>query len=319
MSNFLKFKVALILGSISVLTLIPLFESNFNAPVTMHRWKQLSWDDFQGFVKPFTGWGAGISSNVFIEYDSIMERFSAYAAMNNQSSWKRIDVIDSKYTLNHEQYHFNITEYHARKLNQLIANKNLGSESEVNSELAAIRSEIRRMQVKYDTESDHSLKRAFQKMWEYKIDSMLNESEDYPLFQENENVRIFFPDKPQVLLFSLDEEKFTGHILEKYDALFWIVDMNFYSNDTSAIESFAVNMLVSNGLSDIHVYRNLGPGNAIFDSNSTDTLKNEIVVDKWIQGKNTTFWLRNRYPTGEENEEIYKKMGDQFFGSFQID
>lgn len=284
----------------------------------MHRWKELGWDDFQGFVKPFTGSGAGIGSDVFIEFDSIQGKFSAYAAMNNQSSWKRKEAINSKYLLNHEQYHFNITEYHARKLNQLIKNKNLIKEYEVNSELYALRSEERAMQVNYDTESNHSLKKAFQRMWEYKIDSMLNESEDYPLFQENGNIEVFFPDKPQVLLFSLDEEKFTGHILEKYDALFWIIDMNFYSTDTSAIESFAVNILASNGISDIIVHRDSLKGNVIFDSKSKDTLKNEIVVDKWFLRNNTTYWLRNRHPIGEENEEIYKRMGDQFFNSFKV-
>tara|TARA_R110002072_G_scaffold302685_1_gene487312 strand:- start:182 stop:1147 length:966 start_codon:yes stop_codon:yes gene_type:complete len=317
-SNFLKLKLTLIFGSISILTLIPLFESNFNAPVTMHRWRQLDWDDFQGFVKPFTGWGAGISSDVFIEFDSVQKKFSAYAAMNNQSSWKRIEVMESKYTLSHEQYHFNITEYHARKLNQQIKNKNLNNESEVNSELYVLRSELRKMQVKYDTESDHSLKRAFQRMWEYKIDSMLNETEDYPLFQENSNIKAFFPDKPQVLLFSLDDEKFTGHILEKYDALFWILDMNFSSTDTSTIESLMVSILAKNGLSDILVYRDSLMTNVIFDSKSKDTLKNEIVVGKWFLGNNTTYWLRNRHPIGKENEEIYKRMGDQFFNSFKV-
>ena len=318
MSNILKLKLTLIIGSISILILIPLFEVNFNAPVTMHRWRQLDWNDFQGFVKPFTGWGAGISSDVFIEFDSVQKKFSAYAAMNNQSSWKRIEAMDSKYTLNHEQYHFNISEYYARKLNQLIKSKNLNNESEVNSELYVLRSELRKMQVQYDTESDHSLKRAFQRMWEYKIDSMLNKLEDYPLFQENGNVEVFFPDKPQVLLFSFDDAKFTGHILEKYDALFWILDMNFSTTDTSAIESLMVSILAKNGLSDILVYRDSLMTNVIFDSKSKDTLKNEIVVDKWFLGNNTAYWLRNIHPIGEENEEIYKRMGDQFFNSFKV-
>lgn len=308
----------MIVGSISILVLIPLFKSNFNTPVTMHRWKQLDWDDFQGFVKPFTGWDAGITSDIFIEFDSIQKKFSAYAAMNNQSSWKRKEAIDSKYLLNHEQYHFNITEYHARKLNQLIQNKSLTKEYEVNSVLFALRLEERAMQEKYDTESNHSLKKAFQRMWEYKIDSMMNETEAYPLFKENGNVEIFFPDKPKALIFTLEDEKFSGHILEKYDALFWIIDLNVSSTDTSAIESVATSILTVGGLSDIIVHRDLLEGNVIFDSRSKDTLKNELVVDKWVLGNNTTYWLRNRHPMGKENEEIYKKMGDQFFNSFKV-
>lgn len=308
----------MIVGSISILVLIPLFKSNFNAPVTMHRWKQLEWDDFQGFVKPFTGWGAGITSDIFIEFDSIQGKFSAYAAMNNQSSWKRKEAINSKYLLNHEQYHFNITEYYARKLDQLIKNKNLTEEYQVNSELYALRSEERAMQVKYDKESNHSLKKAFQRMWEYKIDSMMNETEDYSLFQENGNIEVFFPDKPKALIFTLEDEEFAGHILEKYDALFWIIDLTFSSTDTSLIESVATSTLAGEGLSDIIVHRDLLIENVIFNSISKDTLKNELVMDKWFLGNNTTYWLRNRHPIGVENEEIYKRMGDQYFNSFKV-
>jgi hypothetical protein len=182
-----------------------------------------------------------------------------------------------------------------------------------------MRSEERAMQVKYDKESNHSLKKTFQRMWEYKIDSMMNETEDYPLFKENGNVKVFFPDKPKALIFTLqEEEEFAGHILEKYDALFWIVDLSFSSTDTSAIESVATSILAGEGLSDIIVHRDLLKGNLIFDSISKDTLKNEQVIDKWFLGNNSTYWLRNRYPIGVENEEIYKIMGDQFFNSFKV-
>lgn len=308
----------MILGASSILVLIPLFRSNFNAPVTMHRWKQLDWEDFQGFVKPFTGWGAGISSSVFIEYDSTQKKYTAYAAMHNQYSWKSKSVLNSDYALNHEQYHFNITEYHARKLNSIFENKNIENESQVKYELLRIRSDLYLMQDKYDTETDHSLNRAYQSKWEYQIDSLLNESSDYLLFPEKKNVDVFFPDQPYPLEVIFDEEKYSGYILEKYDATFWIVDLEIFSNDTSSIETYAAQILANAGQTDIFLNRNLPHHNAIFESYSKDTLKNETVLDKFLLGKNTTYWLKYKYPNGTENREIFQVLGDQFFSSFMV-
>ncbi|WP_373395881.1 hypothetical protein V8V91_14970 [Algoriphagus halophilus] len=284
----------------------------------MHRWKHLEWEDFQGFVKPFTGWGAGISSSVFVEYDSIQKKYSAYAAMNNQYSWKSRYVLNSDYVLNHEQYHFNITEYHARKLNGIFENKDFGHESQVMYELLRIRSDLYRMQIKYDAETDHSLNRAYQKKWEYQIDSLLNKSEDYPLFPEKEKVELYFPEKPKTLILTIDHEKYSGYILEKYDATFWIVDLEIFSNDTLSIESFAAQILANAGQTDIFLNRNLPHQNSIFESYSKDTLKNEIVLDKFLLGKNTTFWLKYKYPNERENREIFQVIGDQFFGSYRM-
>lgn len=283
----------------------------------MHRWKQLDWEDFQGFVKPFTGWGAGISSSVFVEYDSLQKKYLAYAAMNNQYSWKSKVVLDSKYALNHEQYHFNITEYHARKLNSILENKHLENESQVIYELLRIRSDLRRMQNKYDHETDHSLNRAFQRKWEYQIDSLLNESSDYFLFPGKRNVEVIFPDQPVNLEVTIDDKKYSGYNLEKYDATFWIVDLEFFSTDTLSMETFATHILADAGQTDMFLNRNLPHPHAIFESYSKDTINNEMVLDKFLLGKNTTYWLKFKYPMGRENREVFQLIGDQFFNSFK--
>lgn len=284
----------------------------------MHRWKQLDWDDFQGFVKPFTGWGAGISSSVFVEYDSLQKKYLAYAAMNNQYSWKSKVVLDSRYALNHEQYHFNITEYHARKLNSILENKHLENESQVIYELLGIRSDLRRMQNKYDDETDHSLNRAFQRKWEYQIDSLLNESSDYFLFPGKRNVEVFFPDQPVNLEVTIDDKKYSGYNLEKYDATFWIVDLEFFSTDTLSMETFATHILANAGQTDMFLNRNFPHPHAIFESHSKDTINNEMVLDKFLLGKNTTYWLKFKYPMGRENREVFQLIGDQFFGSYRM-
>jgi len=170
----------------------------------------------------------------------------------------------------------------------------------------------------YDRETNHSLIEAQQNYWEYKIDSMLNKSIDFPIFNVTDNIEIYFPDKPKNLVFSIDDENFYGYLLEKYDVKFWVVDLEFFSTDTLIIESFMVNILFAQGQSDIIVNANMPNVKAIFESYSKDTLGKAIVLDKLLLGKNTTYWLKNRYPMVEENEEIYKKMGDQFFNSFKV-
>ena len=118
MANLVKAKVGLSIFSISILILIPLLESNFNAPVTIKRWGNLTWDDFKGFPIPFSGYGAVISSKVYLEFDSSKSQYVAFAGQHNINSWTK---DTSAYGLNHEQYHFNITEIHARLLNEFIA------------------------------------------------------------------------------------------------------------------------------------------------------------------------------------------------------
>ena len=108
MATHLKVKVGVSVFSLCILMLIPLLENNFYAPVTIKRWSALTWDDFQGFVPPFTGYEAAIASAVYLEYDSAKNKFHAYAAQNNMRSWAKRSRPNQEYGLGHEQYHFNI-------------------------------------------------------------------------------------------------------------------------------------------------------------------------------------------------------------------
>src|SRR5688572_18826003 len=109
MASFLKVKIGVSLFSIFIIIIIPLLQSNFNATATIKRWSKLSWTDFKGIPRPFTQSGAAISSDILLEYDSGSSQFIAYAGQNNMRSWTEMDTL-AIYGLNHEQYHFNITE-----------------------------------------------------------------------------------------------------------------------------------------------------------------------------------------------------------------
>ncbi|MCH7410680.1 hypothetical protein MM239_14830 [Belliella sp. DSM 111904] len=223
----------------------------------------------------------------------------------------------SDYLIRHEAYHLKLAHFFAKEINQSIKGKSL-TYSEAYQYFQDRIQRDKQYQKIYDRETNHSLIKPKQNYWEYKIDSMLNKSIDFPIFQETENIEVYFPEKPKILVVSIDDEKYNGYLLDKYDVKFWIVDMEFYSNDTLTIENYFVNILHAGGLSDIIVNGNLPHPKAIFESYSQDTIGNEIVLDKLLLGKNTSFWLRFRYPIVIENEEVYKRMGDQFFNSLEV-
>jgi hypothetical protein len=173
MANSLKIKMGIAVFAISVLILIPLLETKFFAPVTIKRWGNVSWDDFQGIPQPFSSYEAGISSSIYLDYDSTKGRYVAYAGQNNVQSWAKRSREEQAYLLNHEQVHFNITELHARKLNDYIEENADGSLQLYLLRLGSINIDLRRMQRQYDEETNHSLVYDKQHRWEYRIDSLL--------------------------------------------------------------------------------------------------------------------------------------------------
>ncbi|MFD2033591.1 hypothetical protein ACFSKL_02255 [Belliella marina] len=223
----------------------------------------------------------------------------------------------SEYLVRHEAYHLKLAHFFSKEINQSIKEKNLTFQ-EANQFLLDRIQRGRQYQKLYDRETNHSQLRAQQNYWEYKIDSMLNKSNDFRIFEETKNVKVYFPDKPREFVLSIDDENFKGYLLERFDVGFWIVDMDFISGDTLFIENYLVNILFAEGQSDIIVNADLPNEKAIFESYSKDTLGTAIVLDKFLLGKNTSYWLRFRYPIVIENEEIYKRMADQFFNSFEV-
>lgn len=173
MANSLKVKIAIAGGALFVLFLVPLLQSKFFAPVTIKRWGNVSWNDFQGIPRPFSSYEAGISSSVYLEFDSIKGRHVAFAGQNNIHSWAKRSQDEQVYLLNHEQFHFNITELHARMFNDYIEENPEGSLQSYLSRLGLINVDLGQMQHQYDEETNHSLSYDKQRSWEYRIDSLL--------------------------------------------------------------------------------------------------------------------------------------------------
>lgn len=320
MANSLKSKLILIVGSLTILILVPLFRSNFNAAVTYHRWKNLSWDDFQGFVKPFTGWGAGISSNVYVEYDSAVEKYVAYSAMNNQLSWKRASSVESSYVLNHEQYHFNITEYFARKLNQIIKNEGLNTEEKIVSELSSIRSQLAALQDKYDNDADHGIERDLQRNWEFQIDSLLKlfEPDSGFLVDYFTGATVLMPaDFDTYLGINEDESVYRGFQLEKYDMLlamtsFQYIDLaveslteslqQYYQDDSVLITRFDVDSMIFEYQAEVESY---------------DSIALETTIHLWTYSDKYLFKITANFP-GDSTISGYREIAETFVSSFEV-
>jgi hypothetical protein len=173
MANLVKAKAGISFFSVSVVLLVQLLEYNYFVPLTIKRWSQLSWDDFQGFPRPIGNYDAAISSEVYLEYDSVNKKYYAYAGQNNARSWVRQSTYGNEYALNHEQYHFNITELHARSLNHYINEFPEDNLYSYELRLGSLNIDLNNMQDQYDSETDHSIILDKQRRWEFRIDSML--------------------------------------------------------------------------------------------------------------------------------------------------
>lgn len=303
-----------------ILILIPAFKSNFNAPVTFYEWKQLDWNDFQGLVKPFTGWGAGISSTVYIDFDSTVLRYRAYAAMNNQLSWTKKKTTDSDYALNHEQYHFNITEYFARKLGRIIDNEGLETENQILPKLSAIRTELNIMQDQYDDQSDHSLVRDLQRKWEFRIDSMLSSFDPNSGFITDfySGAKILMP-SPHEFIEGIHENQSTyrNYQLEKYDMTLAMTSFQYislsvesmteslqeyYANDSLDIIAFEIDSTMYDYQARVEAY---------------DSLELETTFHRWIHHDNFLYKVTANFPENSARP-AYRDIATSFVNSFGI-
>lgn len=318
MSNILKFKLFLIFVSVLILTLIPLFESNFNAEVKYYEWKQLTWDDFQGFAKPFTRWDASISSSVYVNYDSAAQKYRAFASMNNQLSWKKGSSVGSDYLLNHEQYHFNITEYHARLMNEYLAEHGDQSKAEISKHLGKIRTQLREMQKEYDDESDHSRNRDMQRWWEFRIDSLLNnELEQRTSIDYFTGASAYFPVEPVYKEDIRDDQSYRYFSLDKYDMTLGFISFqeqgDFYWSREITENHYLKDSLLIMELS----FDSLNSSQMAAYVKIDDTISNEIYYHHWIYTGDYFYKVIASFPDSD-SDRGYEKIADSFLQSFQV-
>lgn len=172
MSYSKKYKIGVIIISSIIISFIFLYNKAFYQKITLNNWTELSSEDFKGAVKPFSKYSATIYYDIEVEYDTLHQKYISKAVQKDKLSWMRKSARNSSYLLKHEQYHFNIAEYHSRVLNMLYENK--PPNEDFKYKLDSILKENYTMQALYDSETDHSLIKKEQYRWENKIDSLLD-------------------------------------------------------------------------------------------------------------------------------------------------
>lgn len=142
---------------------------------------KLSWDDFQGPPKQDSDAVATTASGITFSY-SIKKTSKRIVSFKTQisahfypeKSWYKPNHADN-HILAHEQFHFNITELHARKFRQRVSElpvtQSLSTvldhiHQEINTELSAL-------QEKYDAETNFSRNFEQQALWQKYIEGEL--------------------------------------------------------------------------------------------------------------------------------------------------
>jgi hypothetical protein len=135
---------------------------------------QLQWEDFNGTPTRGTtvvavtasglsfGFSTKMTETQLVDYTAFVD-----AHFYPDKSWYVKERANSV-ILDHERLHFDITELHARKFKQRIAQTKF--DLRINSQMERIHNtitdELRQMQQKYDTETDHSQNVDKQKEWQ---------------------------------------------------------------------------------------------------------------------------------------------------------
>lgn len=142
----------------------------------------LGYEDFKAAVPSNTLWAATTTSSIYFSYEESNKQLRSvqvYAFFNPAQSWMK---TKSPEVLRHEQLHFHITEYHARKFYAesatLLGTANAREKlmvlfKKVNDDCASSQS-------KYDAESEHGVNESGQKNWEAQVSEWLKETAAYP-------------------------------------------------------------------------------------------------------------------------------------------
>ncbi len=142
-----------------------------------HERDTLSWADFSGAADPASPMAAYTYSNMHIVWACEDGQFSLLAEtrFDKERSWQKGN--GSTALLAHEQLHFDITELYARKLRQHFAampDPCAMAEADIRADIQSLVDGWHDEQLRYDSETDHSLDRDGQAVWDKRIRLSLN-------------------------------------------------------------------------------------------------------------------------------------------------
>jgi hypothetical protein len=169
------------LTAIFIFLFIPFFPSEaIDVKIEWSESKKLTWSDFRGPRTKDASYAASTSSGISFTYSvkhakgDIDLDFSVKCHFYPEKSWYDRNHA-SEYILKHEQTHFDISELHARVLRKLISEAEFSKD--IKTEIKAIYQEVERqrgkMQRRFDTETEHSINKKNEYLWEAFIANQL--------------------------------------------------------------------------------------------------------------------------------------------------
>lgn len=316
MARSLKVKIGITSFALIILLGIPLLDNSFFAPVTIKRWEKLSWDDFQGIPQPFSSYEAAIASAVYLEYDSTRERFHAYAGQNNIASWAKRSRPGQEYALNHEQYHFNITELHARKLNEYIAENPDGSEYLFNLRRGSINIDLRKMQNRYDSETKHSLIYDRQRLWEFKVDSLLTLDSGW-VTDKFSGARIYFPGRPEFMKgITKNGYRYREFVVSKYGMYFNMISFQNELLDQEVFEKITNSYKHGKDTVKSLTFDTTGYTKEAFVVLRDSATKSSYI--RWMYDQKYLYNVLVTYPNNTGDTTGYARIANSFINSFSV-
>ena len=154
-------------------------------PIPWESNRRLTWSDFKAAPPANKTNAALTSSGILMSFTSDGESFHYELSCNfdPNSSWGR---VKNDYILAHEQGHFDIAEWHTRKLNKALKAYSYRANSiskDLNTIYGNTMRELQQMQEQYDGQTDHSRNAEQQKNWLIKIYTALEDLKAYAVYK----------------------------------------------------------------------------------------------------------------------------------------
>lgn len=144
--------------------------------------RKLSWVDFKGKPKTASNHGVGAQSYCGFGFQSnYVTAFSktkifVRTTFDCDLSWVREDQINNTELLNHEQFHFNLSELYARQLRKRFAEVEMNAFNlnvQANTIFKQVYTQYLERQEAYDYETNHGLDQEKQNEWQFTIENEL--------------------------------------------------------------------------------------------------------------------------------------------------
>lgn len=186
----------LLLGFLASVFIIPcraqIAEPDYMDPEgAIINYRTLTWSDFVGKVnnkEPYTG--AAVRPSIYMHADSFQEhpenrltcKFTVKCAFQSVA-WARESVKNDRtyFYLNHEQEHYDIALTYANLLKTKLSNRDYGTndyEKVISDIYDDMMRQYYRTQEAYDSQSDHSLVKEMQTLWDMRIKKCLENNTD---------------------------------------------------------------------------------------------------------------------------------------------